>query len=84
MVIKISWWRIYRWRVVNFEIHLCSSGMNSDCIWQLISIQYVQLEPGVNSDIENGSFWVEIRDAKRADQCQSTYRSTQVGRSILV
>ena len=27
---KISLWRIYRWRVVNFEFHLCSSGVNSD------------------------------------------------------
>ena len=27
---KISWWRICRWRAVNFEIHLCSSGVNSD------------------------------------------------------
>ena len=31
-----------RWRAVNFEIHLCSSGMNCDCIWRSISIQYVQ------------------------------------------
>ena len=53
-----------RWRAVNFEIHLCSSDMKSDCIWRSISIQYVQIEPGVNSDLGNGSFWVEIRDAK--------------------
>ena len=26
----ISWWRISRWLVVNFEIHRCSSGVNSD------------------------------------------------------
>ena len=39
---KISWWRIFRWRVVNFEIHLCSSGVISDCIWRSYSIQYVQ------------------------------------------
>ena len=25
---KISWCRICRWRAVNFEIHLCSCGMN--------------------------------------------------------
>ena len=25
---KISWWRICRWRAVNFEIHLCSSGLH--------------------------------------------------------
>ena len=28
---KIFWWRICRWLAINFEIHLCSSGMNS--IW---------------------------------------------------
>ena len=27
---KISWWKICKWRAVNFEIHLCSSGVNSD------------------------------------------------------
>ena len=27
---KISWWKICRWRPVNFEIHLCSSSVNSD------------------------------------------------------
>ena len=54
---KISWWRICRWRAVNFEIHLCSSDMISDhCIWWSISIQYVQIEPGVNSDLGNGFF----------------------------
>ena len=52
----------------NFEIHMCSSGMNSHCIWRSISIQYVQIEPGVNSDLGNGSFWVEIRDAKHVDR----------------
>ena len=40
---KISWWRICRWRAVNFKIHLCSSDMKSDCIWRSISIQYVQI-----------------------------------------
>ena len=65
---KISWWRICRWRAVNFEIHLCSSDMKSDCTWRSISIQYVQIEPGVNSDLGNGSFWVEIRDAKHVDR----------------
>ena len=77
---KISWWRICRWRAVNFEIHLCSSDMKSDCIWRSISIQYVQVEPGVNSDLGNGSFRVEIRDAKHVDLITSrcTCRSTQV------
>ena len=27
---KISQWRICRWRAVNFEIHLCGSGVHSD------------------------------------------------------
>ena len=27
-----------------------------------------KLEPGVNSDLGNGSFWVEIRDAKHVDR----------------
>ena len=34
-----SWWIICRWRAVKFEMHLCSSGMNSDlrecCFWGL-------------------------------------------------
>ena len=37
---KISWWTSCRWRAVNFEIHLWSSGMNADCIWRSISIQF--------------------------------------------
>ena len=64
---KISWWRIYRWRAVNFEIHLCCSGVISDCIWRSTSIQYVQIEPGVNFDLRNGSFWLEIGDAEHVD-----------------
>ena len=48
---KMSWW--CRWRAINFEIHLWSSGMNgADCIWRSTSIQHVQIEPGVNSDPE--------------------------------
>ena len=31
-------------------------------------IQYVQVEPGLNLDLGNGSFWVEIRDAKHVDR----------------
>ena len=69
---KISWWRICRLRAVNFEIHPSSFDMKSDCIWRSISIQYVQMEPGVNSDLGNGSFWVEIRDAKHVDLLTST------------
>ena len=66
-------WRICRWLVVNFEIHLCSSDMKSDCIWRSISIQYVQIESGVNSDLGNGSFLVEIRDAKHVDWSSHLY-----------
>ena len=61
------------WRAVNLEIHLCSSDMKSDCIWPSISFQYVQIEPGVNSDLGNGSFWVEIRDAKLVDRSSHFY-----------
>ena len=57
---KISW-RICRWRAVNFEIHMCSSGMNCDWIWRSISIKYVQIEHGVNSDLGNGSFQVGLK-----------------------
>ena len=38
MVIKRSPGGPYRWRAVNFEIHLWSSAMNADCIWRSISI----------------------------------------------
>ena len=57
-----------RWRAVNFEIHLWSSGMNADCIRQSISIQRVQIEAGVNSDPGNDSFWDNIRDTKLVDR----------------
>ena len=57
-----------RWRAVNFEIHLWSSGMNADCIWRSISIQLVQIEAGLNSDPGKDSFWVDIRDAKHVDR----------------
>ena len=63
---KMSWW--CKWRAVNFEIHLWSSGMNADCIWRSISIQHVQIEAGSNSDPGNDSFSVEIRDAKHVDR----------------
>ena len=75
---EMSWW--CRWRAVNFEIHLWSSGMNADCIWRSISIQHVQIEAGLNSDPGNDSFSVEIRDAKHVDRSTHTSRcrSTQV------
>ena len=71
MVIKRSPGGPYRWRAVNFEIHLWSSGMNgADCIWRSISIQHVQLqvEAGLNSDPGNDSFWDKIRGAKHVDR----------------
>ena len=40
MVIKRSPGGPCRWRAVNFEIHLWSSGMNADCIWRSICIQH--------------------------------------------
>ena len=68
MVIKRSPGGPCRWRAVNFEIHLWSSGMNADCIWRSISIQHVQIEAGLNSDPGNDSFWDKIRDAKHVDR----------------
>ena len=66
---KISWWTSCRWRAVNFDIHLWSSGMNgADCIWRSISIQHVQIEAGLNSDPGNDSLWDKIRDAKHVDR----------------
>ena len=57
---KISWLKFCRWQAVNFEIHLFSSDMKSACIWRSISIQHVQIEPSVNSDLQHGSFWVAV------------------------
>ena len=57
MVIKRSPGGPCRWRAVNFEIHLWSSGMNADCIWRSICIQHVHIEAGLNSDPGNDSFW---------------------------
>ena len=69
-----------RWRAINFEIHLWSSGKNADCIWRSICIQHVQIEAGLNSDPGNDSFSDKIRDAKHVDRSThySTRRSTQV------
>ena len=58
--------------------------MKSDCIWRSISIKYVQMEPGVNSDLGNGSFWVEIRDAKHVDRSSHLYIQIDAGEDILV
>ena len=58
-----------RWRAVNFEIHLWSSGKNADCIFGDWScIQHVQMEAGLNSDPGNDSFSDKIRDAKHVDR----------------
>ena len=74
---KMSWW--CRWRAVNFEIHLWSSGMNADCIWRSISMQHVQIEAGLNSDPGNDSFWVEsVTLSMLIDLLTSRCRSTQV------
>ena len=54
MVIKRSPGGPCRWRAVNFEIHLWSSGMNVDCIWRSICIQHVQIEAGFNSNPGGG------------------------------
>ena len=75
---KNSWWS------ENLDLQVgCGQLRNPpvhfrrDCIWWSTSIQYVQIEPGVNSDLGNCSFWVEIRDAKHLDQSSHLYwRST--------
>ena len=68
-----------RWRAVNFEIHLWSSGKNADCIWRSISIQHVQIEAGLNSDPGNDSFWDKsVTLTMLIDLLTSTCRSTQV------
>ena len=36
MIKMISWLRICRWLAVNFKIHLCSSGMNSDLMQRML------------------------------------------------
>ena len=68
-----------RWRAVNFEIHLWSSGMNVDCIWRSISIQHVQIEAGLNSDPEMIPFGTKsVTLSMLIDLLTSTCRSTQV------
>ena len=79
MVIKRSPGGPCRWRAVNFEIHLWSSGMNADCIWRSICIQHVQIEAGLNSDPGNDSFWDKsVTLSMLIDLLTSTRRSTQV------
>ena len=79
MVIKRSPGGPCRWRAVNFEIHLWSSGMNADCIWRSICIQHVQIEAGLNSDPGNDSFWDKsVTLSMFIDLLTSTCRSTQV------
>ena len=79
MVIKRSPGGPCRWRAVNFEIHLWSSGMNADCIWRSICIQHVQIEAGLNSDPGNDSFWDKsVTLSMLIDLLTSTCRSTQV------
>ena len=79
MVIKRSPGGPCRWRAVNFEIHLWSSGMNADCIWRSICNQHVQIEAGLNSDPGNDSFWDKsVTLSMLIDLLTSTCRSTQV------
>ena len=48
----------------------------SAVFWRLNSIQYVQIQPDVSSDLGNGSVWVDIRDAKLFHRC--SWRSTRI------
>ena len=79
MVIKRSSGGPCKWRAVNFEIHLWSSGRNADCILRSICIQHVQIEAGLNSDPGNDSFWDKsVTPSMLIDLLTSTCRSTQV------
>ena len=78
MVIKRSPGGPRRWRAVNFEIHLWSSGMNADCVWRSICIQHVQIEAGLNSDPGNDSFWDKSVTLSMFIDLLTTCRSTQV------
>ena len=71
---KISWWRFCRWRAVNFEIHLCSSGVTAFGDRPASSMS--KFSASVKSDLGNGSFWLKIRDAEHADRC--SWKCTRV------
>ena len=72
MVIKRSPGGPCRWRAVNFEIHLWSSGMNADCNWRSICIQHVQIEAGLNTDPGNDSFWDKSVTLRRTETLHGT------------
>ena len=72
---KISWWRI------------CSCGERSTsksaCVvpaWSLTAFgdrsasSVTKFSSRVNPDLENGSFWLEIRDAEHVDRCSWNIR----------
>ena len=68
MVIKKSpGGRICRWRAVNFEIHLCSSGVTAFGDRPASSLS--KFSASVKTDLGNGSFWFEIGDAEHVYRC---------------
>ena len=67
---KISWWRMCRWRAVNFEIDLCSFGVNSDLrmlLWGSVQAGDRINWPLTPSDVSffgnacNGCVWKQFR-----------------------
>ena len=70
---NISWWRTCRWRAVNFEIRLCSSGVNSDLeecfFWDLCKPMIASVDLGLwpqemfnfFGNAYNGRVWKEFQ-----------------------
>ena len=74
---KINWWRICRWRAVNFEIHLCSSGVISDCIWRdLTASSMSKFSASVNSDLGSREWFLLARNPRRW-ACRSMIRCSR-------
>ena len=76
-----------RWRAVNFEIHLWSSGKNADCIYLAIDQHpaLVQMEAGLNSDTEMIPFGTKsVTLSMLIDLLPSTLPSTMSCRSTQV
>ena len=68
---KISWWRICRWQVVNFEIHH-ELGLHLAIDQHPVC---PNLAPAWTLTLEMVSFefWVEIHDAEHVDRCSWKY-----------
>ena len=68
----LPWWSreflVKNLQVVGGQLRKPPVHFRRDCIGRSTSIQCVQLQPSMNSDLGNGSFWVEIRDANLVDR----------------